>query len=63
MRKPEKRIYEYLINDLNIIPEDSVFLDDLGINLKTAKMLGINTIKVIHPIDALKELDNIIVSK
>ena len=32
-------------------------------NLKTAKMLGINTIKVIHPIDALKELDNIIVSK
>ena len=63
MRKPEKRIYEYLINDLNIIPEDSVFLDDLGINLKTAKMLGINTIKVINPIDALKELDNIIVSK
>ena len=58
MRKPEKRIYRYLLDDLKIKPENSVFLDDLGMNLKTAKLLGINTVKVIDPTAALKELDN-----
>jgi len=58
MRKPEKRIYRYLLDDLKIKPENSVFLDDLGMNLKTAKLLGINTIKVIDPIAAIRELDN-----
>ena len=57
MRKPESKIYEYLIEDLGIIPKETVFLDDLGMNLKTAKQLGINTIKVIDPDDAIKELD------
>ena len=51
------KIYEYLIEDLGIIPKETVFLDDLGMNLKTAKQLGINTIKVIDPDDAIKELD------
>jgi len=60
MRKPEKRIYEHVLNDLNIKPNNTIFLDDLGINLKTAKLLGIHTIKVINPIDAIKQLDNII---
>ena len=57
MRKPESRIYEYLIENLAIIPKEAVFLDDLGMNLKTAKQLGINTIKVVDPIVAIKELD------
>ena len=57
MRKPESRIYEYLIENLAIIPKEAVFLDDLGMNLKTAKKLGINTIKVVDPLVAIKELD------
>jgi len=57
MRKPESRIYEYLIENLAIIPKEAVFLDDLGMNLKTAKKLGINTIKVVDPVVAIKELD------
>ena len=60
MRKPEKRIYEHVLNDLNIKPENTIFLDDLGMNLKTAKLLGIHTIKVVNPIKAIKELDNMI---
>lgn len=60
MRKPESRIYEYLINELNIKPYETVFLDDLGMNLKTARQLGIKTIKVVNPIDSLKELDNLL---
>ena len=63
MRKPEARIYEYIIKDLEINPKETIFLDDLGMNLKTARQLGINTIKVINPIDAIKTLDQFIESE
>lgn len=45
-RKPEQRIYEICLQQLDVKPEESVFLDDLGVNLKAAKQLGIRTIKV-----------------
>ena len=60
MRKPEARIYQYVLKELNIAPEETVFLDDLGMNLKSARQLGINTIKVIDPNDALYQLDQIL---
>ena len=47
MRKPERRIYEHTLSALNVKPDEAVFLDDLGVNLKTAKELGIRTIKVL----------------
>ena len=50
MRKPETRIYQYILNEINIKPEETVFLDDLGMNLKPARKLGINTIKVVKEI-------------
>jgi putative hydrolase of the HAD superfamily len=33
-----------------------VFLDDLGVNLKPAKAMGMTTIKVVDPDEALDEL-------
>ena len=63
MRKPEARIYEYIIKDLEINPKETIFLDDLGMNLKTARQLGINTIKVVDPIEAIKTLDQFIESE
>jgi len=60
MRKPEARIYQYILKELNIEPQETVFLDDLGMNLKSARKLGINTIKVIEPNDAIYELDQIL---
>ena len=60
MRKPEERIYKHLLNDLEISPEKCVFLDDLGDNLKTARRIGIHTIKVNDPKIAISELDNIL---
>ena len=47
MRKPELRIYQHTLEKLKVGPEDAVFLDDLGSNLKTAQKMGIKTIKVI----------------
>ena len=46
MRKPELRIYQHALEQLNVCPEDALFLDDLGSNLKTARQMGIKTIKV-----------------
>ena len=47
VRKPEEKIYKYVIDKLNIAPENVLFIDDLGINLKPARMLGIHTYKVV----------------
>jgi putative hydrolase of the HAD superfamily len=41
-----------------IEPNEAIFLDDLGINLKPAKELGMTTIKVIDPDKALSELQS-----
>lgn len=46
MRKPEDRIYHKVLNDLGVQADETIFLDDLGVNLKPAKRLGMATIKV-----------------
>ena len=46
MRKPEPRIYEMMCEALAVSPERCVFLDDLGVNLKPARAMGMTTIKV-----------------
>ncbi|VDM75565.1 unnamed protein product [Strongylus vulgaris] len=50
MRKPEDAIYKHLE------PEECMFLDDLGVNLKAARALGITTIKVASPPKAAEEV-------
>lgn len=44
MRKPEARIYEYLIKKANIAPANILFIDDKLENIKAAEILGISTI-------------------
>lgn len=55
-RKPEPRFYEIACELLQVAPTECVFLDDLGINLKPAATMGMRTIKVVNPDDALAEL-------
>ena len=55
IRKPDPRIYEMACNALGVSAASSVYLDDLGINLKPARALGMTTIKVVTPEQALKE--------
>lgn len=59
VRKPEPRFYEIACERLAVEPSECVFLDDLGINLKPAKAMGMQTIKVVDPDDALRELEAI----
>lgn len=59
-RKPERRFYEIALERLGIAAHEAVFLDDLGINLKPAAAMGMRTIKVIDPVIALEELEQIV---
>lgn len=40
-RKPEKEIYELVLNKENLVPEQTFFVDDKAENVETAKQLGI----------------------
>jgi putative hydrolase of the HAD superfamily len=56
MRKPDPRIYRHACDLLGVAPEACVYLDDLGINLKPARAMGMATIKVGDPAQAIDEL-------
>jgi len=59
-RKPEPRFYEIACETVGVQPDECVFLDDLGINLKPAALMGMITIKVATSEQALSELAQII---
>jgi putative hydrolase of the HAD superfamily len=43
MRKPDKLIFEHVINDSKIKPEETLFVDDLKTNIISAAELGFQT--------------------
>lgn len=60
VRKPDLTFYEIACDQLNVSPNECVFLDDLGINLKPAKSMGMTTIKVISENQALHDLEQLL---
>jgi putative hydrolase of the HAD superfamily len=56
-RKPDPRIYRHACDLLGVEPEHCIYLDDLGINLKPARAMGMRTIKVGDPDVAIAELE------
>jgi putative hydrolase of the HAD superfamily len=60
VRKPEPRFYEIACETVNVQPDECVFLDDLGINLKPAAAMGMLTIKVTSAEQALTELSSVL---
>ena len=60
MRKPDPRIYRHACELLGVAPEACVYLDDLGINLKPARAMGMATIKVESAAQALAELEGLL---
>jgi putative hydrolase of the HAD superfamily len=59
-RKPDPEFYRLACDLLAIEPTEAVFLDDLGINLKPARAMGMRTVKVSDPDAALDELEAIV---
>jgi putative hydrolase of the HAD superfamily len=56
LRKPDPRIYELACSALGVRPSQAAFLDDIGTNLKSARALGMTTVKVTDAEAALREL-------
>ena len=59
VRKPNPAIYTLTCERHGVSPSGAVFLDDLGINLKPAKALGMQTIKVVTEQQAIEDLSGI----
>jgi putative hydrolase of the HAD superfamily len=60
LRKPDPRIYRLTCERLGVAPDEAIFLDDIGRNLKPARQLGLATIKVTTPESALAELEQLL---
>lgn len=60
IRKPDPRIYEMACEAIDVSPDTCVYLDDLGINLKPAKAMGMQTIKVLNAEQAIRDLEAIL---
>jgi putative hydrolase of the HAD superfamily len=60
VRKPDPRFYELACETCQVEPSEVVFLDDLGVNLKPAAAMGITTIKVVDPTEAINELEQVV---
>ena len=57
LRKPDPRIYKMMVETLKVDPRNCVYLDDLGVNLKPAREIGMTTIKVTSGAQAIAELE------
>ena len=60
LRKPDPRIYELVCDRLRIQPAEAAFLDDIGSNLKPARAMGMTTIRVVEPENALAQLSSVV---
>lgn len=60
VRKPDPAIYRLACDELGVEPAETVFLDDLGVNLKPARALGMTTIKVGDPDTAIADLEAVV---
>ena len=60
LRKPDPEIYRHALRAMKVEASETVFLDDIGSNLKTARALGVTTIKVVTPDQALDDLEAVL---
>ncbi|MAS40196.1 MAG: HAD family hydrolase [Porticoccaceae bacterium] len=60
LRKPQPEFYLRACQRLGVEPGRVVYLDDLGINLKPARELGMTTIKVVSEAQAVRELGTVL---
>jgi putative hydrolase of the HAD superfamily len=57
LRKPDPKIYRMMVEALGVDPKACVYLDDIGVNLKPARDMGMTTIKVTDATEAIIALE------
>jgi putative hydrolase of the HAD superfamily len=60
IRKPDRAIYSLACDRMQVDPREVVYLDDLGVNLKPARDMGMSTIKVISESQAISDLSAVV---
>jgi putative hydrolase of the HAD superfamily len=60
IRKPQPEFYKHALSEVGVTAGEAVFLDDLGVNLKPARELGMQTIKVVTSEQAITELEAVL---
>ena len=61
LMKPDAAIYELAINRFNLIPKETVFIDDKLENIEAAKNLNLKTIHLVDPNKIELEIDKFLV--
>ena len=61
LAKPDAAIYELAISRFNLIPQETVFIDDKLENIEAAKKLNLNTIHLVDPNIIEQEIDKFLV--
>lgn len=56
--KPDKKIYEILIKNYNLVPEECLFIDDLAVNVKAAEAVGMKGLITLGALGISKEIEN-----
>ena len=46
MRKPDVDIFEFALSDSKLLPEETLFIDDLKVNIESARSTGLQTLLV-----------------
>jgi putative hydrolase of the HAD superfamily len=55
--KPDRRIYEILIEKYSLIPEECLFIDDIELNVKAAEATGMKGLFTFGSLEISKELE------
>jgi putative hydrolase of the HAD superfamily len=59
MRKPNRDIFEFVIEEQGLIPEETLFIDDSPQHLETARHLGLKTVLFDKPKELKKLIDTL----
>jgi len=60
LMKPDPRIYRLALEKLGVLPEESVFLDDVLVNVEAARSVGMSAIQFTQPEKTLEELKQLL---
>jgi putative hydrolase of the HAD superfamily len=58
--KPDARIYQTALQNLQVLPAESVFLDDMLRNVEAARKIGMHAIHFVQPEQAIAELKTLL---
>jgi putative hydrolase of the HAD superfamily len=57
LMKPEREVFEYLLNRFRLDPRHTVFVDDLPLNIEGARAVGLHAIQFRDAAQCARELD------